>query len=160
MCNFSFWNTLCLFRHSDSSYSGYRWHFCSLRLIARPRVDHVMDGLDVSCQMFFLDYLYGEFHHYVPCGPSMMIRKPLKTSGNRPRRFPAGFRIFLLIIFFWKKETNTYVKDSETCRKPAGNLHGRFSEVSRGFRIIHHWRTTRYVSCFLNLGIILDISIW
>ena len=58
-----------LFRHSDSSYSGYRWHFCSLRLIARPRVDHVMDGLDVSCQMFFLDYLYGEFHitMYVSC---------------------------------------------------------------------------------------------
>ena len=80
-------------------HTRYRWHFCSLRLIARPRVDHVMDGLDVSCQMFFLDYLYGEFHHYVPFGPSMMIRKPLETSGNRPRRFPADFRIFLLIIF-------------------------------------------------------------
>ena len=65
-----------------------------------------------------------------------IIWKSLETSWNRSRLFPAGFRIFLLIKCFWK---------NKKIRKPAGNLCGRFPAVSAGFRIIHHWRTTRYM---------------
>jgi hypothetical protein len=47
----------------------------------------------------------------------------LETSGNRPRRFPVGFQIFYLHIFFSKFKI----------RKPAGNLpetgRQRFPEV-------------------------------
>ena len=53
-----------------------------------------------------------------------IIRKPLETSGNRPQRFPVDFRIFLLI----KKVLTKF-------EKPAGNLHGRFSEVSTSFPV-------------------------
>ena len=62
-----------------------------------------------------------------------------ETSGNRPRRFLAGFRIFLLIDFFLKNHTNKKFGNLlETPRKPP-------RPVSGGLQIIHHWRTTWYV---------------
>ena len=59
----------------------------------------------------------------LPCGPSMMDCP--ETSGNRQRRFPD----FSINKFFFEKK-NTLIKNSGTCRKPAGNLRGRFPEVS------------------------------
>ena len=72
-----------------------------------------------------------------------IIRKPagnlrklaVKVSGRFPNFFISTS--FFLIFFVSKK-----------IRKPAGNRRGRFPEVSRGFRIIHHWRTTRYTHLF------------
>ena len=45
--------------------------------------------------------------------------------------------IYRVVRQLFKKNFNRKI------RKPAGNLRGRFPEVSRGFRIIYHWQTTR-----------------
>ena len=37
--------------------------------------------------------------------------------------------------------------------KPVGNLRGRFPEVSRGFQIIHHWRTTFYIAQKIHMHV-------
>ena len=59
-----------------------------------------------------------------------------ETSGNLPETSVAGFR---QVSGFWKKNHTN---------KKIGNLPRRFTtgfrQVFGGFRIIHHWRTTRY----------------
>ena len=54
-----------------------------------------------------------------------IIRKPLETSGNRPRRIPAGFQIFLLI----KKKNYTNKKFENLAETSAAGFR-RFPEVS------------------------------
>ena len=51
-----------------------------------------------------------------------IVRKPLETSGNRPRRF--NFPNFISLIYFSKNLINRKIW------KHAGNLRGRFPEVS------------------------------
>ena len=55
----------------------------------------------------------------IPCGPSMMDYP--ETSGNLCGRFPAGYRIFLLMKFLFILITNL-----ETCRKPPRPVFGGF----------------------------------
>ena len=54
----------------------------------------------------------------------------LETSGNRPQRFLASSRISTIEKKFLKQEL--YIKNLETCWKPAGNLRNR--PVSGGFQ--------------------------
>ena len=54
----------------------------------------------------------------------------LETSGNRPQRFLASSRISTIEKNFLKQEL--YIKNLETCWKPAGHLRNR--PVSGGFK--------------------------
>ena len=63
-----------------------------------------------------------------------IIRKPLETSGNRPRWFTAGFQYVSEFFINKKKFEKKYIliKKSETA---AG-----FRRFPVGSRIIHQWR--------------------
>ena len=81
---------------------------------------------------------------YILCGPSMMDYP--ETSGNL-RKLAAEVSGRFLDIFINKKNfenKSTLIKKFRNLAETSAAGFWRFKE---GFRIIHHWRTTRKTSC-------------